>query len=275
MQRILMAAMAIITTTAVYMSFMKGEVSREPASTEDTSQDLTFKAKNGDWQVKGHVWQRLTDSRPEPAEETDKHEGNNGKCKHPGMVPVQGEMKGAGKLPSYCIDRFEYPNVKGQYPVVNVSWVESKKLCEAAGKRLCTEDEWTFACEGEQMLTYSYGNQRKPETCHNEQAWRPWGYQDAKDLQKRRSQVCADTIDRLWQGLPTGSKPGCKSPFGAYDMVGNVDEWTVSSRPRHPYKSLLKGGYWGPVKANCRGLTNVHGPEFAFYQIGFRCCSSE
>jgi hypothetical protein len=33
------------------------------------------------------------------------------------------------------------------------------------------------------------------------------------------------------------------------------------------------GGYWGPVQNACRYVTTVHGPEFLFYQIGFRCCS--
>lgn len=30
---------------------------------------------------------------------------------------------------SFCIDRFEYPNRKGEHPLVYVSWFESKKLC--------------------------------------------------------------------------------------------------------------------------------------------------
>ena len=29
---------------------------------------------------------------------------------------------------------------------------------------------------------------------------------------------------KLWQGAPSGANPKCKSPFGVYDMVGNVDE---------------------------------------------------
>ena len=33
-------------------------------------------------------------------------------------------------------------------------------------------------------------------------------------------------LSRLWQADPIGSHPGCVSAFGAYDMSGNVDEWT-------------------------------------------------
>ena len=36
-------------------------------------------------------------------------------------------------------------------------------------------------------------------------------------------------LDRLWQGAASGARPRCKSPFGVYDRIGNVDEWTRSS----------------------------------------------
>ena len=39
-----------------------------------------------------------------------------------------------------------------------------------------------------------------------------------------------------------------------------------------PYKSTLKGGYWGPVRARCRPITSTHNEWFSFYQVGFRCC---
>ena len=62
------------------------------------------------------------------------------------------------------------------------------------------------------------------------------------------------------------------SPYGVYDMTGNVDEWVVNESGK-PYKSGLKGGYWGPVRDRCRPMTTVHAEGFSFYQIGFRCCS--
>ena len=39
-----------------------------------------------------------------------------------------------------------------------------------------------------------------------------------------------------------------------------------------PYKSTLKGGYWGPIRARCRPITSTHNEWFSFYQVGFRCC---
>ena len=55
-------------------------------------------------------------------------------------------------------------------------------------------------------------------------------------------------------------------------MTGNVDEWVVNESGK-PYKSGLKGGYWGPVRDRCRPMTTAHAEGFEFYQIGFRCCS--
>ena len=79
-------------------------------------------------------------------------------------------------------------------------------------------------------------------------------------------------LDRLWQGEASGHAPRCRSPFGVYDMTGNVDEWTTSVMPGER-PSILKGGYWGPVRTRCRPSTRAHGETFSFYQQGFRCCS--
>jgi hypothetical protein len=179
----------------------------------------------------------------------------------------------AASLPTvpmrFCIDRFEYPNVRGEYPVVLVSWREARGLCDARHERLCTEDEWTFACEGEDAQPYPYGYERDSNACVFDRNWLP--YHEAA-LRDRASDAAMRELDSLWQGAPSGASPGCRSPFGAYDMTGNVDEWTGSTR-REGLRSIMKGGYWGPVRARCRPSTRVHDPDFVFYQQGFRCCA--
>jgi hypothetical protein len=177
------------------------------------------------------------------------------------------------KLPTkemdYCIDRFEYPNVLGQNPMIVVTFNEAEALCKKDSKRLCNENEWTFACEGEEARPYPYGYQRDSTACVMDRSWRPF---KEGALQPRDGEGAKEELDRLWQAEPSGSRAGCKSPFGVYDMTGNVDEWTRSVNATG-YRSVLKGGYWGPVRARCRPSTRAHNEEFVAYQQSLRCCS--
>lgn len=170
---------------------------------------------------------------------------------------------------SFCMDRFEYPNQKGAYPWIMVSWYEANELCAEEGKRLCNEAEWTFACEGEEATPYPYGYVRDPEACIVDQKWRAF-HEPA--FQPRNDYEAMAEMDRLWQGVPSGSQPRCRSPFGVYDMTGNVDEWTRTVREGER-PSILKGGYWGPVRTRCRPSTRSHDENHTFYQQGFRCCT--
>ncbi len=53
-----------------------------------------------------------------------------------------------------------------------MSWVDAKKQCEDIGKRLCTEEEFNFACEGEAMLPYTYGYERDAAKCNIDKPYR-------------------------------------------------------------------------------------------------------
>ena len=190
-----------------------------------------------------------------------------------GVFDEAGWKKISGDLPTramhFCIDRFEYPNLRGAYPIIYVTWYEAKAFCARTSKRLCTEDEWTFACEGEEAVPYPYGYARDDTACVIDREHRPFSEEKFRD---RASADAMHELDRLWQGEPSGSRPRCKSPFGVYDQTGNVDEWTVSTQ-HGGYPSILKGGYWGRIRAGCRPSTRAHGETFAFYQQGFRCCA--
>jgi hypothetical protein len=166
-----------------------------------------------------------------------------------------------------CMDKYEYPNRVGADPIVMKTWTEARATCSGEGKRLCTESEWTLACEGEERLPYPYGYARSSEACNID---KPHPDVDEKALANASTRQAE--ADRLWQGEPSGSRDACVSPFGVHDMTGNVDEWVVNESGK-PYKSALKGGYWGPVKTRCRPSTVAHAEDFSFYQIGFRCCS--
>ena len=173
----------------------------------------------------------------------------------------------------FCIDRYEYPNKRGQYPLIFVSWYEARDMCKEQGKRLCNEDEWTFACEGEEGRPYPYGNgyTRDARICVTDQQWKPY---NEKSMIPRDGDAAGNEMDRLWKGKRSGQQKRCRSVLGVYDMTGNIDEWTRTSRS-HGLKSILKGGYWGPVRTRCRPSTRSHDENHTFYQQGFRCCSDQ
>ena len=71
----------------------------------------------------------------------------------------------ATELLHFCIDRFEYPNRRGASPWIVVSWLEAEALCARETKRLCSESESTFACEGDEGAPYPCGYERDPDAC--------------------------------------------------------------------------------------------------------------
>lgn len=169
---------------------------------------------------------------------------------------------------SVCMDQYEWPNRRGEYPTVRVTWHEAARLCASVGKRLCTEREWTYACEGEEILPYLYGYNRDNTTCHfDHQTRRP----DRGRL--ANPATATEEYTRLYEAAPSGSYERCVSSTGINDLTGNVDEWTINETGR-PYRSALKGGWWGPIRARCRPATYSHNETFIYYQIGFRCCAN-
>ena len=67
---------------------------------------------------------------------------------------------------NYCIARFEYPNELGRQPLVVITWDHAQELCGKEGKRLCTEEEWTLACEGPERKPFPFGYTRDRSACN-------------------------------------------------------------------------------------------------------------
>lgn len=176
-------------------------------------------------------------------------------------------------LSRYCIDRYEWPNRQGELPAVLVDFKDARTSCESVGKRLCREPEWLFACEGEDMLPYTYGYERDARACVMD---RPYVERPPHALAKwdacMADPACRKSFEKLDQREPAGAFAGCVSPFGAYDMNGNVNEWVERPEATYPHRSLLKGGWWGPVRDRCRPTVTFHDESDWGYEIGFRCC---
>lgn len=184
---------------------------------------------------------------------------------HPGLVALEPRATPI----RVCMDVHEWPNRAGAMPPVMMSFLEASASCASVGKRLCTEFEWELACEGPETWPFPYGHAHEPGACNNDKPYK--GYSQKK-LSSKDPKVREAETRRLYQAEASGSRPRCTSPFGVVDLVGNVEEWVLTSRPEWPYESSLKGGYWAKAWSGCRGTNDSHGPLFRFYDIGFRCC---
>jgi sulfatase modifying factor 1 len=168
-----------------------------------------------------------------------------------------------------CMDQYEAPNRRGEKPFVMRSFESAKRWCGDRGKRVCTEQEWELACEGPDHRPLAYGWAVDVKKCNSDKQWRPF---DVRKLYSKDTAEQDEELLRLWQGAPSGAYATCVSPFGIYDMMGNVEEWVVS-RPGRAVPGSLMGGFWAKPWTGCRGTNDAHEPTFVFYETGFRCCA--
>lgn len=164
-------------------------------------------------------------------------------------------------------------SVPGVVPQGYISGLEAKAACEAAGKRLCAPEEWELACRGRHATTYPYGDEEKPGRCNAERRkTHPVVelFHDSEEPFHDFAKMNDPRINQLPQTVTkTGARASCKSSFGAFDMVGNLHEWTADP------KGQFRGGYYMDTHKNgdgCGYKTVAHDVSYRDYSIGFRCC---
>jgi iron(II)-dependent oxidoreductase len=175
-------------------------------------------------------------------------------------------------LPEFFIDAYEVTNHQykkfdpaheyfegmDMYPVVNVVWEEAQAYAEWIGKRLPTEAEWEKAARGFDGRYYPWGKEFDSLRCNTEESGN-----------RHLTQV---------DQYPSG-----KSPFGVYDLFGNVLEWTADRYK--PYSGshydnpdfkenfvVLRGSPWihqGSL-SNCATRSYAPAGNKSNF-IGFRC----
>jgi formylglycine-generating enzyme required for sulfatase activity len=162
-------------------------------------------------------------------------------------------------------------SVAGAVPQAYIDQVQAGDACANAGKRLCTDVEWLRACQGPEGYTYPYGDTRMPGVCNDHRAVHPMVEYFGTSASWIWSETNNACIDQLPETVDeTGSLPDCVTAEGAFDMMGNLHEWTADTA------GTFRGGYYVDTTANgngCLYVTTAHAVTYWDYSIGFRCCA--
>ncbi|HEY6458960.1 MAG TPA: SUMF1/EgtB/PvdO family nonheme iron enzyme [Polyangiaceae bacterium] len=148
----------------------------------------------------------------------------------------------------------------------------AEAACKASEKRLCEENEWIAACEGDPPQTFPYGPTREKGAC-NDSGISPLHVYYPEAPETYRTGPMNDP--RLNQTPHTVAKTGefarCTNGYGVFDMVGNLHEWVMTAgRP------AFRGGYYQDTHINgdgCGYHTTAHASGYHDYSTGFRCCA--
>ena len=134
-----------------------------------------------------------------------------------------------------------------EHPVVGVSYFEAEAFANWAGKRLPTEQEWEKAARGTDGRKY------------------PWG----QDFDKAK---CNSGIFAMGSTTPVRKYANGTSPFGCYDMAGNVWEWCASWYDNNRNGRVLRGGSWFFDAYRLRSAyRDWLYPWYLYHSFGFRC----
>lgn len=154
---------------------------------------------------------------------------------------------------------------RDSHPINCVDRAQSRAYCQSVGGDLPTEAQWEYAARGTDGRMY------------------PWG--DDAPL----SRVCwRDGMSAPNGTCPVGLFPSGRSPFGLFDMAGNVMEWTLDWYGPYPAaavvnptgpdagtQGIVRGGAWTQTRLSAAAVRTAFrsgvDPANPSLNVGFRC----
>jgi formylglycine-generating enzyme required for sulfatase activity len=184
----------------------------------------------------------------------DQYEVTNARyraCVDAGACNAPQKTRSSTRLSYYGDSQFD------DYPVIFVDWNMAESYCEWRGAQLPSEAQWEKAARGDDERTY------------------PWG--EGIDCNKANYSKCGNDTVKV------GSYESGKSPYGIYDLAGNVWEWVDAWYDAYPGNTIsdpnfgttyrvMRGGSWGSDESGLRASNRYKdAPDYNYYVVGFRC----